>query len=92
MFTFFSSRFIEDFFQKPGVTLTEEQKRTYNEDLYMDNLPEKEVYISQLKAAGFTDIQVCKFIKPSCFPCCPLFVNETFLKPKNLTTQETDSI
>ena len=25
----------------------------------MSNLPEKDVYISQLKAAGFTDIQVC---------------------------------
>ena len=59
--------FIEDFFQKPGVTLTEEQKRIYKEDLYMSNLPEKDVYISQLKAAGFTDIQVWKIFNASCF-------------------------
>ena len=26
----------------------------------MSNLPEKQVYITQLKAAGFTDIQVCQ--------------------------------
>ena len=28
----------------------------------MSNLPEKDVYISQLEAAGFTDIQVCHFV------------------------------
>ena len=61
-FLSFFFRFIEDFFQKPGVILTEEQIRIYEEDLYMSNLPEKEVYISQLKAAGFTDIQVCQFV------------------------------
>ncbi|KAM7439460.1 hypothetical protein ABFA07_011212 [Porites harrisoni] len=49
--------FIEDFFQLKGVTLSEEDKRTYNHDLYMNNLPEKDVYINLLKAAGFSDIQ-----------------------------------
>ena len=66
-FPLLSHSFIEDFFQKPGVTLTEEQKRIYKEDLYMSNLPEKDVYLSQLKAAGFTDIQVCKIFNASCF-------------------------
>lgn len=28
----------------------------------MSNLPEQNVYISQLKAAGFTNIQVCQFV------------------------------
>ena len=49
---------MEDFFQLKGVTLSEEDKRTYNHDLYMNNLPEKDVYINLLKAAGFSDIQV----------------------------------
>ena len=40
----------------------------------MSNLPEKEVYISELKAAGFTDIQVCYFANiSSCSCCCFLF-------------------
>lgn len=51
--------FIEDFFQQTGVTLTEEDKKSYERDLYMKNLPEKDAYMSQLKEAGFTDIQVC---------------------------------
>lgn len=45
-------------FQLKGVTLSEEDKRAYNHDLYMNNLPEKDVYINLLKAAGFSDIQV----------------------------------
>lgn len=56
--------FIEDFFQKPGVILTDEQMRVYEEDLYMSNLPEKQVYITQLKAAGFTDIQFEDLTEP----------------------------
>ena len=40
------------------MTLSEEDKRAYNHDLYMNNLPEKDVYINLLKAAGFSDIQV----------------------------------
>jgi len=54
----FCFSFIEDFFQLKGVTLSEEDKRAYNHDLYMNNLPEKDVYINLLKAAGFSDIQV----------------------------------
>ena len=54
----FCFSFIEDFFQLKGVTLSEEDKRAYNHDLYMNNLPEKDVYITLLKAAGFSDIQV----------------------------------
>lgn len=42
------------------MTLTEEDKRSYKRDLYMTNLPEKNLYINQLKDAGFTDIQVCR--------------------------------
>ena len=40
------------------MTLSDEDKRTYNHDLYMNNLPEKDVYINLLKAAGFSDVQV----------------------------------
>lgn len=40
------------------MTLSEEDKRAYNHDLYMNNLPEENVYINLLKAAGFSDIQV----------------------------------
>ena len=38
--------------------LTEEETRMYKEDLYMNYLPEKDVYVEQLQAAGFTEIQV----------------------------------
>lgn len=41
------------------MTLTEEDKESYERDLYMKNLPEKDAYIKQLEEAGFTDIQVC---------------------------------
>ena len=57
-FLFLIFSFIEDFFHQAGVTLTKEDQRTYDHDLYMANLPEKDAYISHLKAAGFTDIQV----------------------------------
>ena len=57
---FFSS-FIEDFYQKSGVDLTEDDLRVYEQDLYMSNLAEKDAYISQVKAAGFSDIQVGQF-------------------------------
>ena len=57
---FFSS-FIEDFYQKSGVDLTEDDLRVYEQDLYMSNLAEKDAYISQVKAAGFTDVQVGQF-------------------------------
>ena len=57
---FFSS-FIEDFYQKSGVDLTEDDLRVYEQDLYMSNLAEKDAYISQVKAAGFTDVQVDQF-------------------------------
>ena len=59
-FMFFSS-FIEDFYQKSGVDLTEDDLRVYEQDLYMSNLAEKDAYISQVKAAGFTDVQVGQF-------------------------------
>lgn len=49
--------FIEDFYQKSGVDLTEDDLRVYEQDLYMSNLAEKDAYISQVKAAGFTDVQ-----------------------------------
>lgn len=57
-FLFFFS-FIEDFFQQTGVTLTDKDKESYENDLYMKNLPERDVYINVMKDAGFTDIQVC---------------------------------
>ena len=62
--SFFFSSFIEDFYQKSGVVLTEEDIRIYERDLYMSNLPERDAYISQLKAAGFTDVQVCQLTCP----------------------------
>lgn len=40
------------------MTLSEEDKRAYNHDLYMNNLPEEDAYIKLLKAAGLLDIQV----------------------------------
>ncbi|XP_067028045.1 uncharacterized protein [Acropora muricata] len=49
--------FIEDFYQQSGVTLTEEDKQSYERDLYMKNLPEKDAYFKQLEEAGFMDIQ-----------------------------------
>ena len=44
------------------MILTEEEIITFKQDLYMSDLPEKDAYISQLKAAGFTDIKVCQFV------------------------------
>lgn len=41
------------------MTLTEEDKQSYERDLYMKNLPEKDAYLKQLEEAGFMDIQVC---------------------------------
>ena len=41
------------------MTLTEEDKQSYERDLYMKNLPEKDAYFKQLEEAGFMDIQVC---------------------------------
>ncbi|KAJ7372957.1 hypothetical protein OS493_015421 [Desmophyllum pertusum] len=56
--------FIEDFFLKPGVILTEEEIITFKQDLYMSDLPEKDAYISQLKTAGFTDIKFDDLTEP----------------------------
>ena len=42
--------------------MTDEERRIYEEDLYMINLPEEDLYIRQLEAAGFTDIQVCHLV------------------------------
>ena len=63
--------FIEDFFQQTGVTLTEEDKKSYERDLYMQNLPEKDAYMSHLKEAGFTDIEVCWV--------CWLFIHDSLI-------------
>lgn len=41
------------------MTLTEEDKESYERDLYMKNLPEKDAYFKQIEEAGFIDIQVC---------------------------------
>ena len=41
------------------MTLTEKDKESYESDLYMKNLPERDVYVNLMKDAGFTDIQVC---------------------------------
>lgn len=49
-------------FQLKGVILSEEDKRVYNYDLYMNNFFEKDVYINFFKVVGFLDIQV-GFIK-----------------------------
>lgn len=39
------------------MTLTDKDKESYENDLYMKNLPERDVYINLMKDAGFTDIQ-----------------------------------
>ncbi|XP_068727878.1 uncharacterized protein [Montipora capricornis] len=49
--------FIEDFFQQTGVVLTKEDNESYERDLYMKNLPEKDVYVKHLEEAGFIDVE-----------------------------------
>ena len=55
----FCASFIEDFFQQTGVVLTKEDNESYERDLYMKNLPEKDVYVKHLEEAGFIDVEVC---------------------------------
>ena len=41
------------------MVLTKEDNETYERDLYMKNLPEKDVYVKHLEEAGFIDVEVC---------------------------------